>query len=80
MLDKKEHVWGDGPPLIQSADLSLTNLECPLTAHKPINKFGPALKASQDCIDALKPFSVIGLANNHILDYGKKGLENTLQT
>ena len=80
VLDKKEQVLADALPLIESADLSFTNLECPLTAHnQTINKSGPALKASLDCIEALKPFSVIGLANNHILDFGKKGLMDTLQ-
>lgn len=81
VLNKKEQVLGDALPVIESADLSFTNLECPLTVHnQPINKSGPALKANSYCIDALKPFAIIGLANNHILDYGKKGLEDTLQT
>lgn len=80
VLDKKEQILGDALPLIKAADISFTNLECPLTTHtQSINKSGPALKASPKCIDALKPFSVIGLANNHILDYGRKGLEDTLK-
>lgn len=79
VLEKKENILGDALPQIESADLSFVNLECPLTTYnQPINKSGPALKASPDCSHALRPFSVVGLANNHILDYGRKGLEDTI--
>ena len=81
VLDCNTRVYGDALPIIENADLSFVNLECPLTVHdKAINKSGPALKASPECAKALKPFSVVGLANNHILDYGKKGLEDTIFT
>src|SRR5690554_1296144 len=79
VLDRKEKVLGDALPLIQSADLSFVNLECPLTNHdQEINKSGPALKANIQCVEALRYFSVVGLANNHCLDYGKKGLADTI--
>jgi len=79
VLHKKFAVLGEADSLVQQADLSFINLECPLThTKKSINKSGPALKASPNCIEAIKHFSVIGLANNHILDYGRKGLEDTL--
>lgn len=81
VLDCSTLVHGDALPIIENSDLSFVNLECPLTTHdKAINKSGPALKASPACVKALKPFSVVGLANNHILDYGRKGLEDTLLT
>jgi poly-gamma-glutamate synthesis protein (capsule biosynthesis protein) len=79
VLEKKAQVLGDALSLIETADLSFTNLECPLTTHNhAINKSGPALKANPACVEALKPFSVVGLANNHILDFGKQGLADTL--
>jgi poly-gamma-glutamate synthesis protein (capsule biosynthesis protein) len=79
VLEKKAQVLGDALPLIEAADLSFTNLECPLTTHNhTINKSGPALKANPACVEALKPFSVVCLANNHILDYGRQGLADTL--
>lgn len=79
VLERKDQILGDALPKIESADLSFVNLECPLTTfNQPINKSGPALKASPDCSYSLKPFSVVGLANNHILDYGRKGLEDTI--
>lgn len=79
VLDRKAQVLGDALSIIESADVSFTNLECPLTIHnETINKSGPVLKANPGCVDALKSFSVVGLANNHILDYGKQGLADTL--
>lgn len=81
VLETKEQVLGDALPHIQNSDFSFVNLECPLTHHnKIIRKSGPALKADPVCVDALKSFSVIGLANNHVLDYRKQGLADTLAT
>ena len=38
-------VFGELAEQIESADLAITNLECPLTlSNKPIKKTGPALK------------------------------------
>ena len=80
VINKQSEVLGEAQSIIKNTDVSFVNLECPLTkSTKAINKTGPALKADPDCILALKDFSVIGLANNHILDYGKKGLEDTLE-
>lgn len=79
VLDKKEKVLGDTLPLIEAADCSFTNLECVLTNNnKTINKSGPTLKANPKCVEALKHFSVVGLANNHILDYDEQGLQDTI--
>lgn len=79
ILEKGEQILGDVLPLVRNADLSFVNLECPLTkTNEPIKKEGPPLKANPDCISAIKSFSVVGLANNHILDYGKTGLTETL--
>lgn len=79
VLNKKNTVLGDALPIIQEADFSFINLECVLTDHnQAINKSGPALKANPICIEALRDFSLVGLANNHILDFGKKGLVDTI--
>jgi poly-gamma-glutamate synthesis protein (capsule biosynthesis protein) len=64
-----------------SADLRVANLESPLTeCITPIQKTGPALKASPDCFCGLKRLrmDILGMANNHILDYGERGLSDTL--
>jgi len=68
--------------LIQNADFSIVNVECPLTKEFiPITKIGPALKASPLSVNLFKTLGVtaVCLANNHILDYGDKGLEDTLK-
>lgn len=64
----------------QNADVRIFNLETPLTdVESPIKKAGPNLIAATrtaNGINALKP-SLVSLANNHIMDHGKNGLEST---
>lgn len=65
----------------QKADISSLNLECPLTtSDTPIEKNGPNLRALPETINGIKALNptVVGLSNNHILDYGEKGLSDTL--
>lgn len=67
---------------LENADLTVVNLECPLIEeHTPIAKNGPTLGAPSECINALRKAKVdiLNLANNHIMDHGRKGLENTLK-
>jgi len=66
--------------LIES-DLSVTNLECPLTeSSKKIKKYGPNLKARPESVELLVTgkFKLATLANNHILDYSSQGLMDTI--
>lgn len=63
------------------ADLSIVNLEMPLCdTENPIPKWGPNLMAPTYCVHAIKNLgvSLIGLANNHIMDQGVEGLDSTL--
>lgn len=79
VLEKGNKVFGGGLELIGEADLAFINLECPLTnSNDPIPKDGPNLRAPPETVAALKNFNVVGLANNHVMDYGSKGLEDTL--
>ncbi len=79
VLNKQSSVLGDALPIIKKSDVSFVNLECLLTNHNtPIEKSGPALKADPSCIEPLKHFDVVGLANNHVMDYGEVGLKDTL--
>lgn len=68
---------------IIKSELAITNLECPLTDSKePIAKTGPSLRAAKShsrLIDELG-FDLVSLANNHILDYGSKGLMETIES
>lgn len=68
---------------IKKVDYAVTNLECPVTNNNaPILKPGPNIKGPLDAIKPLKKvgFNLATLANNHILDYGEKGVEDTIET
>jgi len=82
-IGDRESLLNDLLPNFQKADLSLINLECPLTIHKsPIQKVGPNLNAPVKCINGIKAMEIdiVGLANNHIMDHGFKGLHTTIQS
>jgi poly-gamma-glutamate synthesis protein (capsule biosynthesis protein) len=67
--------------IFQRADITSVNLECPLTSSEtPIEKNGPNLRSLPETIKGIKALNptIVGLANNHILDYGEKGLSDTL--
>jgi poly-gamma-glutamate synthesis protein (capsule biosynthesis protein) len=69
-------------PEFERADLAIVNLECPLIREEsPIEKVGPNLGVSVDCVNALKAMDidVVGLANNHIMDHGPQGLRTTIE-
>lgn len=63
------------------ADLVIANLECPLIERpSPIAKTGPVFGEATACIRGIAAggIDVLNLANNHILDHGREGLESTL--
>jgi poly-gamma-glutamate synthesis protein (capsule biosynthesis protein) len=84
LIDDKQYdiLFGDLIFTIREADISITNLESPLFDFSlpPIKKTGPALKAKTNVLKALENagFNILTLANNHILDFGVKGLESTI--
>lgn len=66
--------------LFSAADLTVVNLECPLTESKrKIRKSGPNHKSCKESVSMLKELkvSLASLANNHILDFGEDGLNDT---
>ena len=69
--------------LVNSADFSFVNFEAPVVENSsaPIIKCGPNLKCTQNSIEAVKyaGFTGVTMANNHILDYGSRGLYSTLE-
>jgi poly-gamma-glutamate synthesis protein (capsule biosynthesis protein) len=76
-----ETVLNDTLTLFEFVDLSILNLECPLTDGKAqIDKIGPHLSAPSKSVIGLKKIGVdvVSMANNHILDYGLNGLNDTL--
>lgn len=70
--------------IVCEADYSIVNLECPVVESdaKPIVKQGPSLKCSSSGIDALKYAGIncVTLANNHFLDFGEIGAQETIST
>jgi poly-gamma-glutamate synthesis protein (capsule biosynthesis protein) len=77
-----EQVFGDLLDLIRGCDFAVANLECPLVGSelRPVPKSGPNLMASVNSAKTLRQsgFKAVGLANNHIMDFGKEGLASTL--
>ncbi len=66
---------------LMAADARVINLEAPLTdSGAPILKAGPSLGAEAACARGIARLApILSLANNHILDRGAEGLENTLR-
>jgi poly-gamma-glutamate synthesis protein (capsule biosynthesis protein) len=72
-------VYGDLLPLFSSSALNLVNVECALGENgAPIRKGGPNLRAPRQAVQALTPFQVACLANNHIMDFGPESLCETI--
>ncbi|MCX6083315.1 MAG: CapA family protein [Chloroflexi bacterium] len=81
MNDQENLIFNKIKDVFSAADITIINLECPLTnSNKPIIKIGPCLKAHPKTIDGLVNvgINVFSLANNHIMDFGNKGLQDTL--
>jgi poly-gamma-glutamate capsule biosynthesis protein CapA/YwtB (metallophosphatase superfamily) len=75
-------LWNDTQSLLDSHDYGVCNLECPLvTAGRPIRKIGPNLRGLPSLAAFLKAwgFDAVNLANNHIMDYGREGLVETME-
>jgi len=68
-------------PLLKQADLALANLECPLTLETvPIAKqFSFRSDPAMAPVLRQAGFTVLNLANNHSIDYGRSGLVETIQ-
>lgn len=68
--------------IISESDISICNFEAPiLSCGNPLAKAGPHIFQSKDTIKYLKEvgFNILGLANNHIYDYGEEGLKATIE-
>jgi len=73
--------FADSLPLFERADLSVVNLESPLTdTPAPIEKCGPNFGVTRRVAAGLAAAGVdiACLANNHIMDQGERGLADTL--
>ena len=66
-------------PELEGADLTLGNLESPLTT-RPFGGRSFDLRAPLEAMNALKPFDALSIVNNHAQDGGASGLEQSRQT
>lgn len=67
--------------IFQNDDLTIVNLEGPLTTETKKHSHGYVFKADPSCVQILTGSSVelCNLANNHSQDYGMNGLKQTAQ-
>lgn len=68
--------------LFQTADFSIANLEGSLTdSAEPQKKDGSCIKAPKATISGIKNLglSAVTLANDHIADFGQKGIDDTVE-
>lgn len=65
--------------LTSSADITFGNLEAPFLESCPTTETGMIFCARPEAIEGLifGGFDILSLANNHILNHGQKGLEQT---
>lgn len=66
---------------LEKVDFKIFNLEAPITENnEELLKCGPNLKINPTTIKGIKGLnpSLLGLANNHIMDFEKQGLQDTL--
>ncbi len=84
MRADKEYVLGDRLcKIFEEADFRIINLETPLANDPtPIQKYGPCLIADPRSVNLFKSVKVnlCTLANNHIMDQGKRGYYSTIKT
>jgi len=77
-----EVLFGDTLSLFSNKDFIFANLECAITeADTKIRKHGPHLKAPVETASVMKKIGIncCGLSNNHIFDFGKKGVADTFE-
>lgn len=85
LLEKKEYssLFNGFEDIVKTVDYAIVNLECPITtSNTPISKTGPCIKTeNKKALEALQyaGFDLLTLANNHIQDYGSKGVMDTIE-
>jgi len=75
------HAFADVKSLAASCNHAIVNLESPITDNiQPILKKGPCLKNHPSALNIMEycGFDIVTLANNHLKDFGEKGVRDTL--
>lgn len=81
-INTNSNIFGDLKPIFSHSDVVVVNLESPFTDSNQNFKKTVPLKANPKFAHILKDnnVDVVSLANNHIMDYGPAGLDDTLET
>lgn len=76
------YVWGDALDALTAADLRIVNLETAVTTSGAFAPKGINYRMNPANVDVLDAAGIDGcvLANNHVLDWGTGGLDETLGT
>ncbi len=77
-----DYPFSETVDLLQSADITVGNLETPLTPGEPVATESMTFRADTEWARALATagFDVVGLANNHIPNQGTEGIQDTLES
>lgn len=80
-IDDNTYSFSEGlANYLKQADLNVANLECSITRSENPLKYQPIhLKAEPIRTRVFDLFDVYSLANNHTMDYGIEGLQDTIQ-
>ncbi len=83
MIAKNDFMYclADMRKTVQGADLAFGNLESPIIAGQPVEDDSFVFRAHPESAKALQltGFDILGLANNHIGNYGTAGLNKTFE-
>jgi len=85
-VDKKmaannyDYPWSKVGTLIRSADIAFGNLEGPITPGRDIATSEMVFRADPENAEALARagFDILSLANNHTMNFGESGMQDTL--
>ena len=81
--EKEFSISDEYKKIIDNHDIFCCNLEGPIVNNNlnEIKKIGPNIKNAKSAVNKLKDLgcNLFCLANNHIFDYGKEGIEQTIK-
>ena len=75
-----DYPFAEVTPLLQNSDITFANLECPITAGPVVPTGSMIFHANPGVQDALAKagIKIVSLANNHTMNYGAKGMLDTV--
>jgi len=79
--DSNDYPFENGRDIFKTADIVFANLETPITEGREIRDNEVVFRSDPGTESALKNagITIVSLANNHLPDFGTKGVEDTLK-